>query len=115
MPASVASSGTQTATLATDHTLVTQTAPTGGAIYQFRMRAHNLANGERVTVRLQVDGESAGTLDDLYDTAFANAQTDSYKDSPAVAVPAGARVRVILRQEGGTGRAFPWWLYRLDG
>lgn len=115
MPSSIAASGTQTATLATDHTLVTQTAPTGGAVYQFRARAHNLVNGERLTLRVQVDGESGGTLDDVYEALFAHIQTDTYKDSPAVAVPAGGRVRVILRQEGGTGRAFPWWLYRLDG
>lgn len=115
MPVSVATSGTQTATLATDHTVVTQTAPAGGAVYQLRARLHNLANGERVTLRVMVDGATGGVLDTLFDVTFSNAQGDPYKDSPAVAVPAGAQLRVILRQEGGTGRAFPWWLYRLDG
>ncbi|GAB1345021.1 hypothetical protein [Gemmatimonas sp.] len=115
MPASIATSGSQTATLNTDHTLVTQTAPTGGAIYQLRARLNELVSGEQLTLRLQVDGESGGTLEDLYSGTFAHVQGEPYKDSPAVVVPAGARVRAILRQEGGTGRAFTWWLYRLDG
>ena len=115
MPVSIATSGSQTATLDTDHTLATQTAPTGGAIYQLRVDANALANGERLILRLQTRARVADTTRDLYATTFEHTQGDPIKDSPAVAVPAGSEVVAILRQEGGTGRAFPWALYRLDG
>lgn len=115
MPVSIAASGTQNATVGTSHTLVTQTAPAGGAVYQLRARANALANGERVQLQVLVDGATGGTLGTLYDVTFANVQGETYKDSPAIAIPAGGQLRAVLRQEGGTGRAFPWWLYRLDG
>ncbi len=117
MPVSIPSgcSGSQTATLATDHTLRTETAPTGGAVYQLRVDTAALANGETLVLRLQSRPRTGDTSRDLYTVLFDNAQSDPIKDSPAVAVPAGVDVIAILRQEGGTGRAFPWALYRLDG
>lgn len=115
MPISIATSGSQTATLNTDHTLATQAGPTGGAIYQLRVDTNALANGERVLLTLQTRARVADTTRTLYQAVFEHAQGDPIKDSPAVAVPASSEVVAILRQEGGTGRAFPWALYRLDG
>lgn len=115
MPISIADSGSQTATLNTDHTLATQAGPTGGAIYQLRVDTNALANGERVILTLRTRARVADTTRTLYQAVFEHAQGDPIKDSPAVAVPASSEVVAILRQEGGTGRAFPWALYRLDG
>lgn len=115
MPVSIAASGSQTATLNTDHTLVTQTAPTGGAIYQLRVDANALANGERVILTLQTKTRTTDTTRTVYRAEFNDIQSDPIKDSPAVAVVATSDLVAILRQEGGTGRAFPWALYRLDG
>lgn len=118
MPVSISASGSQTATLSpvTDHTLVTQTAPTGGAIYQLRVDTNALANGERVILTLQTKTRTSDTTRTVYRAEFNDIQSDPIKDSPAVAVVATSELIAILRQEGGTtGRAFPWALYRLDG
>lgn len=115
MPVSISASGSQTATLNTDHTLVTQTAPTGGAIYQLRVDTNALANGERVILTLQTKTRTTDTTRTVYRAEFNDIQSDPIKDSPAVAVVATSDLVAILRQEGGTGRAFPWALYRLDG
>lgn len=115
MPVSIPASGSQTATLNTDHTLVTQTAPTGGAIYQLRVDTNALANGERVILTLQTKTRTSDTTRTVYRAEFNDIQSDPIKDSPAVAVVATSDLVAILRQEGGTGRAFPWALYRLDG
>lgn len=115
MAVSPAASGSQTATLNTDHTLVTQAAPATGAIYQLRVDTANLANGERLILRLQTKVRSSDTTRNLYTTVFEHSQGDPIKDSPAVPVITGCEVVAVLRQEGGTGRAYPWALYRLDG
>lgn len=115
MPISVAASGSQSATLATDHTLTTTTAPAGGAIYQLRVDAANLANSETLALTLRTAPRTGDTIRTLYATRVTNMQAAPLKDSPAVAVPAGVDVVAVLRQEGGTGRAYPWALYRLDG
>jgi Cu/Zn superoxide dismutase len=112
---SVASSGSQTATLTTEHTLTTQTPSTGGALYQLRVDAFNLANGETLVLKLKTMPRTGDTSRALYTTVFTHAQGDPIKDSPAVYVPASADLVATLTQTGGTGRAYPWALYRLDG
>lgn len=114
MPASSAASGSQTATLDTDHTLTTTTAPSGGAIYQLRVDVAALATGESLRLRIRTKARNGDTQRDLYTMESANAQTSGLLDSPAVAVLGGEDIVAILRQSGGTGRAFPWILMRLD-
>lgn len=115
MPVSVAASGSQTATLTTEHTLVTQAGPTGGAVYQLRVDSANLANGETLTLALRTRARSGDTTRTIYTAVFTNVQGDPIKDSPAIAVPVSNETMVTLKQDGGTGRAFPWALMRLDG
>jgi hypothetical protein len=115
MSVSVTTDGSQTATLNTDHTLVTQTGPTGGAVYQLRVDAAALVNGERLILTLRTRARTSGTTRAIYRAVFDDVQSDPIKDSPAVAVPATSELVAVLRQERGTGRAFPWALLRLDG
>lgn len=115
MPVSVAASGSQTATLNTDHTLDTETGPTGGAIYQLRVDADALANGERLILTVQTRARSTDTTRTVYEAVYEHDQPDPIKDSPAVAVQVSGEWKAILRQEGGTGRAYPWAVLRLDG
>lgn len=119
MPVSVAASGTQTATLATDHTLTTTNPPSGGAVYQLRVDSNAMAAGETLTLTLQTRALNTGTTRTLYQAVYANAQGEPIKDSPAVGVQYDAttnsEIKAILRQDGGTGRAYPWALLRLDG
>lgn len=115
MSVSIAASGSQTATLNTDHTLTTTAAPSTGGIYQLRVDTAAMVNGETLVLRLQTRARAADTTRNVYTTVFTHTQGDPIKDSPAIAVPTGCDVVAILRQEGGTGRAYPWALYRLDG
>lgn len=115
MPISNAASGSQTATLATDHTLATVTAPTGGGAYLLVIDKSNLTGVETVRLRFRSKARAADTVQDAFDTG------DLTQDGPDLVLvgplfaEAGNEVVAILRQEGGTGRAFPWAIRRLDG
>ena len=114
MPASVAAENTTTPTLGVDATLVTQAGPSGGGVYCLHVDAANLVNGETLTLTLRTRARPGGTTRTLYQAAFAHVQADPIKQSPVVAVPASSELVAILRQDGGTARAFPWALIRLD-
>lgn len=99
-------SGSQTATIDTEHTLVTITA---AGIYVLRVDTTNLAAGDRVVLRAKTEARSSDTAAKLlYEAAFSGAQIELLKDAPPVAVPASGQVVFTLEQTDGTGRAFPW-------
>jgi len=114
MPCSINTSGSQTATLSTIHTLCTVSGPTGGGAFQLKVDAANLVNGERLTLVMQTRVRTSDTTRTEYASAWENVQDDPIKGSPVVFVPYGCEVICTLLQEGGTGRAFPWALYRCD-
>jgi hypothetical protein len=101
--ATVIASGTQTATLTTEHTLATVTDP---GTYQLKVDTAALVNGE--TLRLQVKSRvlSGGTDRLEYDAVFMHAQGEPIKSSIPVLSP--FQCVFTLTQTGGTGRAFPW-------
>lgn len=101
--ASSAATGTQTATLATEHTLATVT--TAG-VYQLQVDAANLANGETLTLKAKVKVTSTGTTRLCYEAVYKHAQGEPVKVS--VPVPSLHEVVFTLQQDGGTGRAYPW-------
>lgn len=107
---SVAASGSQTATLDTDHTLASQVAPTGGAAYFLRVDTSALAIGETLVLKLQSKARTSDSTVTVYESTHQHEQTEALKVSPLVILEAGNTVVAVLRQEGGTGRAFPWAL-----
>jgi hypothetical protein len=115
MPVTVAASGAQTATLATDHTLVTQAGPTGGAVYVLAVDANALVAGETLTLTLSTRARSGDTTRRAWSVPISGPVADPLLLSPVVPVEAGNELVAILRQEGGTGRSFPWTLKRIDG
>lgn len=98
-----AASGTQSATLTTEHTLATIT--TIGT-YQLNVDTTNLVNGETLTLRAKTKTLSGGASGLAYEAVYKHAQGDVQKFS----VPIAILIEVVftLRQDGGTGRAFPW-------
>jgi hypothetical protein len=114
MPASIASENTTTPTLATDTTLVTQAGPTGGGCYVLHVDAVNLANGETLTLTLRTRARPGGTTRTAFSAPYQHTQSDPVKISPLIAVPSGSELIAVLRQDGGTARAFPWALIRID-
>lgn len=107
MPSSI-QAATQTATPGTDHDLVTHS---GAGTFVLLVDATNLAAGEALTLRLQAKVLSGGSLTLVDEVVFRGGQGAPFLQS--VAVVSLYELRAQLRQDGGTGRAFPWNLVAL--
>ena len=106
--ASVKTSGDQTATLTTEHTLATVTDP---GTYQLVVDAALLANGETLTLRIYGKAHSDETERLMWEANFSHILTIPLPASVPVVSP--HHMKVTLEQNGGTGRAFPWAVYEL--
>jgi hypothetical protein len=102
-------SGTQTATIGTTHTLAT---PTAGKTYVLMVDLTNLVAGDVLDIFLQGKVLSTSTFKNVYSPTFAGPQSDPYFMS--VPVPAVNGVQFQLKQTAGTGRAFDWSVISLD-
>lgn len=106
MAVSVKTSGSQTATLTTEHDLATVT---DAGIYVLAVDVNALVNGETVRLRIYGKARSSDTERLIYDATFSHAQSSPLKESVAIVSP--HHMRATLRQDGGTGRAYPWAIY----
>lgn len=107
MPTLVAS-GTQAATIGTEHDLATDTT---NKTFVLAVDVAALANGDLLELRIYTKILTGGTERLAYFTTYQHAQT-----SPAVysvPVPANIHLRATLKQTAGTGRSFPWALLSL--
>src|SRR5581483_3174438 len=104
----VDSSGTQTATIGTEHVL---DSPTTSATYVFAVDTVNLALGDIVELRVydMVDGTNYRQV--FKGTYGPVPQINNGKVSPPIAVTTQAKF--TLKQTAGTGRAFPWSVRRI--
>jgi hypothetical protein len=103
-------SGTQTATVGTTHDLVSSTQ---FGIFQCYWNLTNLAKGDvvRVFVTMKVLGS------DTEETVFEGIYANDLRDSCIICSPPFVSQHICtmrLRQTAGTGRSFPWAMYRLD-
>ena len=98
-------SGTQTATISTIHTLVTQTS---AGIYVLQVLLNNMADGDTATLAIQVRTTAGGTWYQAYAATFIGAQPDPMKYS--IPVPVDVAIQCTLKQSTCTGRQFPWKL-----
>jgi len=96
-------SGSQTATIDTEHTLDTET--TAG-VYVLVVDTANLADGDVLILRLKTKYASGGTSRLAFVATYANAQVEPNKYSPPV--PVDTEIVATLEQTDGTGRSFPW-------
>ena len=111
MAVSEHNSGTQTATLTTEHFLGTDPDNTDGA-FQFVVDLSNLANGETLEIRVYEAALSSDTSSlAAVRWTFSHAQADPLFVSPALILL--HRWRVSIKQTGGTGRAFKWSIRRV--
>lgn len=109
MALGVAATGTQTATVGTEHSLATITT---GKTLVLVVDAANMALGDVLRLRIYVKAVSGGTERLAYDAWFAHAQADPVKIS--LPVPAHAHFRATLTQTAGTGRSYDWTVLSLD-
>lgn len=104
-----AASGTQTATINTEHSLSTQTT---AATYVFMTNLTNMVNGDIVELRIKTKVLTGDTAEVIYHAMFTHDQgAEAIVASPPVV--SMFSIEATLKQTAGTGRAFPWSLVTL--
>lgn len=103
----VDSSGTQTATINTEHVL---DSPTTSATYAFSVDTVNLVLGDLVELRVydMVDGAN---FRQVWKATYQHPQINNGKASPPI--PVTTQAKFTLKQTAGTGRVFPWSVRRI--
>lgn len=109
MSLSIVNSGTQSATLDTEHVLDNDTT---GKTYVLVVDCGAMVDGDVVVFRIKTKVLAGGTLRLAYSATYAHLQGDPNKYS--VPVPADVEIECTLEQTDGTGRSFPWKLLSLD-
>lgn len=104
MAVTSSASGTQTATVSTEHNL--GSAITTAGVYVLVVDTNALAGGDRLELRAKTKAKSGGTQRLAYVASYRNAQTTMIKYS--VPVPVDTEVQFTLKQTAGTGRSFDW-------
>lgn len=98
-------SGSQTATISTEHTL--GSAITAAGVYVLVVDTNAMVNGDALELRIYTICKASGTERLAYSSpTFVNVQADLIKYS--VPVPIDVSFKATLKQTAGTGRAFPW-------
>lgn len=105
----VAGSGSQTATIGTEHTLTTDTT---NATYSFQVRCNNMALGDVVELRLYTMTLAAGTLEVVWKTTIGPSLPAAIV-ATAPPQPSNQSLRATLKQVSGTGRVWDWKLLRM--
>lgn len=108
MTASSNSSGTQTATIDTEHTLATIT---DDGSFVICVDTNAMALGDQLLLRVKTKTTSGGTTRLAYQAAYIHNQTIVNKFS--VPVVSTNEVVFTLEQIDGTGRAYPWEIWEL--
>ena len=96
-------SGTQTATVGTEHTLATLTT---AKTFQLYVDLANLASGDVVELRVYLKVLSGGTSREAQYAVYSGVQGQPIVWS--IPVMSDIEVKFTLYQTAGTGRSFPW-------
>lgn len=117
MALTVKASGTQAATVGTEHTL-NASAFTDSGIYVLSVNTRNMVNGDVVELRAYakvLTGDANPSL--VYQSTYAHQQGDGAApgssaggeiDKVSVPIPSPYSVTFTLKQTAGTGRNFDW-------
>jgi len=108
MAVSVNTSGSQTATVNTEHTLATVTS---AGIYILVVDIANLAAGENVELRAYGKARSTDTERLLFGPAIYGPIVPAQLLIYSTPIVSPHSVKFTLKQTSGTGRAFPWAVY----
>jgi hypothetical protein len=100
-------SGTQAATLSTEHSLTQQT---GIGIYVLEVDASAMEAGDTLVLRLKTKVLSGGASKITQEATLSGAQAVPHWRSEAI--PVDVEIIATLLQSVGTGRSYPWKLLR---
>lgn len=109
MTHAVESSGTQTATVNTEHTLAT---PTTLNTRILSVDLSNMALGDVIELRIYVKVASGGSQVVYTVQSFAQTQSEPAYISVPVPMPYGGQF--TLKQTAGTGRSYAWNIQTLE-
>jgi hypothetical protein len=98
--------GSQTATLDTEHTLNTTSPETTDGVFQFVIDVANMARADATIIRIKEKCRSGDTQRLIHQWVLANDQADDLWVSPSLILLHGWDF--TLEQTDGTGRAYPW-------
>lgn len=97
-------SGTQAATISTEHTLSTLT---GQKVYTLFVDCAAMLDGDETELRVYYTTLSAGTERLMYPPLVVrNAPSSMVKQS--LPIPSDISCKFTLKQTAGTGRSYPW-------
>ena len=105
MPVAIESSGTQAATVGTEHDLAT---PTSAGVRVLDVDTVNMVSGDEVELRIKKKVLSGGTIRVLYYVRYVGAQATDNLIKTSIPVPSEHGITVTLKQTAGTSRNFPW-------
>lgn len=101
-------SGTQSATLDTEHTLST---PTDAEVYVLAVNLSNMQAGDTTILRARAKVVSGGSAAIAFQQSFSDAQTEDVTYSEPV--PSAHSVAFTLEQTDGTGRSYEWSILKV--
>ncbi len=101
----VESSGTQAATIGTEHTLA---APTTAGTRVLIVDVSNMAAGDALELRIKAKVLAGGTIRVAYKTVFYGAQDTDDLIKNSIPEPSDNGATFTLKQTAGTGRNFDW-------
>jgi hypothetical protein len=99
-------SGSQTATINTEHTLNSPTPNTTDGVFQVFVDCNAMVAGDVLELRIKEKCRSGDTIRQVFLSTLAGVQSDPLWVSPSLILMHGWDV--TLKQTAGTGRAFPW-------
>lgn len=98
--------GSQTATISTEHTLNGTSPETTDGIYQLVIDTANMAAGDTTEIRIKEKARTGDTQRQIFVSTLSGAQSDPLWVSPTFVLMNGWDM--TLKQTAGTGRAYPW-------
>lgn len=107
MAVTVQTSGSQTATLDTEHELASITA---AGTYSLAVDASAMVNGDITIIRVYGKARSGDTERLIFANVYGHVQAAPLIITVPIMSP--HHFRVTLEQTDGTGRAYPWAVYK---
>lgn len=105
-------SGSQTATLDTEHTLNTTNPETSDGVYQMMVDLSAMANGDVTVLRIYEKARASDTARLVFSGTYAHVQAAPMAVSPSLIGLHGWSV--TLEQTDGVGRSYPWSIRRVS-
>lgn len=103
--------GSQTAVIATEHTLNGTSPDTSDGVYQFVVDTSAMLSGDITKLRVKEKARGADTQRLVFVATLAGVQAEPLWVSPSVILLHGWDF--TLEQTAGTGRAYPWSIRRV--